>query len=223
MSKSFREAAARSLGATVTGLRGRALLVAVIVVAVTTSARGADGAKPISFVRDVRPILARNCFACHGPDEKHREAELRLDTRDGAVAEHDGRRAVVPSDLAKSELVRRITSTKSDEQMPPKDSGKMLTPEQIDILKNWIEQGASWGTHWSFEKPVRPAQPNEIAALARLYESRRAYFASHPDEATKFASDPLGPIPDGMSATELAAFTAVCNVILNLDEFLTRG
>ena len=121
---------------------------------------GADGAtKPVSFVRDIRPLLARNCFACHGPDDKHREAELRLDTHDGVIAEHEGRRTVVPSDLAKSELVRRIISPNPSEQMPPPDSGKKLTTEQIELLKSWVEQGAPWGSHWSFEKPSRPELP----------------------------------------------------------------
>ncbi len=118
-----------------------------------------EGEKPISFVRDVRPILARNCFACHGPDDKHREADLRLDTQEGALTAHDGRQAVVPSNAAKSALIQRITSSNADEQMPPRDSGKALTPEQIDVLKRWIEQGAAWGTHWSFEKPTRPEVP----------------------------------------------------------------
>ena len=124
-----------------------------------TSVQAADGARPVSFVRDVRPILARNCFACHGPDEKRREADLRLDTREGALAKHDGRQAIVPSDLTASQLVKRIVSTNDDEQMPPKDSGKSLTPDQIDILKRWVAEGAAWGTHWSFEKPERPSAP----------------------------------------------------------------
>jgi mono/diheme cytochrome c family protein len=124
----------------------RITLLAMAFTLLVTATRGADApAKPVSFVRDVRPILARNCFACHGPDEMHREADLRLDTREGALAEHDGKRAVVPSDAAKSQLVQRILSSNDDERMPPKDSGKTLTPEQIDLLKRWIEQGAARG------------------------------------------------------------------------------
>ncbi len=130
-----------------------------LVAAMAASADAADGPRPVSFVRDVRPILAKTCFACHGPDDKHREAELRLDTRDGALAEHDGRHAVVPSNVDQSELVKRIVSTNADEQMPPKDSGKSLTPEQIDMLQRWVAEGAAWGTHWSFEKPARPDLP----------------------------------------------------------------
>jgi hypothetical protein len=122
-------------------------------------AEGADGPRPVSFVRDIRPILARNCFACHGPDDKHREGDLRLDTREGALAEHDGRRAVVPSNSAGSELVKRIATKNPDEVMPPRDSGKSLTADQIELLTRWVAEGASWGSHWSFEKPVRPALP----------------------------------------------------------------
>jgi hypothetical protein len=116
--------------------------------------------KPVSFVRDVRPILARNCFACHGPDEKHREAGLRLDVEADAKAERDGRRAIVAGDLKQSELWQRITSTDPDVRMPPQDSGKSLTAEQIELIQKWIAQGAAWQIHWAFEKPVRPTPPS---------------------------------------------------------------
>jgi len=135
------------------------IVVAAMMSILSHAAGAADPARPVNFVRDVRPILARNCFACHGPDEKHREAELRLDTRDGALAAHEGRFAIVPTEPAKSELVRRIVAT-NDEQMPPRDSGKTLTVDQIDILKRWVAEGASWGSHWSFEKPSLPKQPD---------------------------------------------------------------
>src|SRR5437588_5495627 len=86
---------------------------------------------PVEFNRDVRPILADICYQCHGPDAKSRQAELRLDTAEGAKARHDGRAAVVPSKLAESELWRRINSPNADERMPPADSGKRLSQEQI--------------------------------------------------------------------------------------------
>jgi len=114
---------------------------------------------PIRFAHDIRPILARTCFACHGPDDKHREADLRLDTREGALENHDGRRAIVPGEPAQSELVRRILSN-GDDQMPPRDSGKALTPEQKNLLQRWIAEGADWGRHWSFEPIVRPEPPS---------------------------------------------------------------
>src|SRR5436305_6539148 len=88
-----------------------------------TRARAA-GVEPLSFNRDIRPILSSKCFACHGFDAKKRQADLRLDMPDGAMAEHDGVRAIVPGDLAKSELWRRVASTDEDEMMPPPTSNK---------------------------------------------------------------------------------------------------
>ncbi|MDB5391884.1 MAG: hypothetical protein JWM11_7530, partial [Planctomycetaceae bacterium] len=140
-------------------------------------------AKPVNFVRDIRPILARTCYECHGPDEEHRKGELRLDTPEGAFAKHDGQAAFVAKHAEQSEALRRIVSTDDSERMPPPKSGKTLTPEQIDLLKRWVEQGATWSSHWAFEKPVRHAPPkvsdskwprNDIDCfvLARLDQER---------------------------------------------------
>jgi mono/diheme cytochrome c family protein len=156
------------------GLLPGTLLVACVMFSFT--AHAADGPKPVNFVRDVRPILARNCFACHGPDDKHREAELRLDTREGAMAEHDGRHTIVPSNPAASELVKRILANE-DQQMPPKDSGKSLTPDQIDLLKRWVAEGATWGNHWSFEKLARPAVPALNSTKSPITELDRFVLA----------------------------------------------
>src|SRR5437660_374585 len=98
----------------------------------------ANAAPPVSFDRDVRPILADNCFACHGPDQNQRKAKLRLDTEEGAVADLGGRKAVVPGKTDDSELVRHITATDAT-RMPPAKFGKKLTKEQIDLLTRWIE------------------------------------------------------------------------------------
>ncbi len=117
-------------------------------------------AKPVNFVRDIRPILARHCYECHGPDEGHRKGELRLDTQDGAFSKHDDVAAFVPKNVAESEALRRILSKDDAERMPPPKSGKTLTPEQIELLTKWVEQGASWSSHWAFEKPVRPVLPS---------------------------------------------------------------
>ncbi len=118
-----------------------------------------DGTEPsIDFGRQVRPILSRNCFACHGPDEAHREGGLRLDLRDAAVAKPaGGQAAIVPGQPESSELVRRITSTDPDVQMPPPKSGHELTAAEIDILRRWIASGSAYAQHWSFVKPNRPA------------------------------------------------------------------
>ncbi len=137
------------------------LLLTAICVALAVSPVTAEepASPPVNFVRDIRPILARNCYECHGPDEGHRKGELRLDTKDGAFARHDDVAAFVPKNVAESEALRRIVSTDDSERMPPRKSGKTLTPEQVELLKRWVEQGASWSSHWAFEKPVRPALP----------------------------------------------------------------
>jgi hypothetical protein len=104
----------------------------------------------LSFNRDIRPILSDNCYYCHGTDAKERKAGLRLDTFEGATAEQDGLRAIVPGDLSKSAAWARILSEDPDEVMPPPKSHKMLSPAQKDILKRWIESGAKYEPHWSF-------------------------------------------------------------------------
>src|SRR6202022_3736386 len=105
----------------------------------------------INFDRDIRPILSNNCFKCHGPDEKQRKAHLRLDRREGALAElKSGNRAIVPGKKEESALVVRITAVEPEERMPPPASGKMLTAEQIELLKRWVEEGAEYRDHWSF-------------------------------------------------------------------------
>lgn len=133
----------------------RALAIGLLTV---TFARAAEP-PPVEFNRDVRPILSDRCFQCHGPDEKQRKTELRLDTEAGAFADHDGTRAIVPRDLSQSELFQRITSTDDNERMPPPKFARQLSPAEIDILKRWIEQGATWQKHWSLIPPQRPELP----------------------------------------------------------------
>ena len=113
----------------------------------------------LAFNRDIRPILADKCFACHGQDAKKREADLRLDTFEGATADLGGGQAIVPGDLANSELWHRINSTDEDEVMPPPASHKSLTDAEKSFLKQWIEQGAPYQKHWAFEPIDRPAVP----------------------------------------------------------------
>ncbi|HTU90738.1 MAG TPA: c-type cytochrome domain-containing protein, partial [Gemmataceae bacterium] len=101
---------------------------------VSSAALNADEAK-INFGRDIRPILADNCFACHGPDVNQRKAKLRLDTCTGALAElRSGGHAIVPGKPDDSALIERITDENPSRRMPPKKSGKNLTPAQIDLL-----------------------------------------------------------------------------------------
>jgi mono/diheme cytochrome c family protein len=113
----------------------------------------------VDFNRQIRPVLSENCIACHGPDEKAREAGLRLDTFAGATADHDGSRAIVPGDPKASELVHRIFETNPDDIMPPLKSHKELTTEQKNILVKWIEAGGNYDEHWAFVPPSKPELP----------------------------------------------------------------
>ncbi len=115
--------------------------------------------KKIEFNRDVRPILSDKCYACHGPDAAQRQADLRLDVRDEALADLGGYAAIVPGKPNDSELIRRIISDDEDEVMPPADHRKKLTAREKDILTQWIRQGAKWQNHWSLIAPQKIITP----------------------------------------------------------------
>ncbi|HJT30849.1 MAG TPA: PSD1 and planctomycete cytochrome C domain-containing protein, partial [Pirellulales bacterium] len=110
---------------------------------------------PLRYSRDIRPILAEKCFKCHGPDDKTREADLRLDLREEAIAAG----AIAPGKADGSGLVRRILSDDPQERMPPPASRKELTVEQKERLRRWVDEGAEYETHWAFVKPSRPPLP----------------------------------------------------------------
>src|SRR4051794_40792892 len=133
---------------------------AIAFCAAATVAPAADSKPALNFTRDVRPILANNCFQCHGPDKVARKADLRLDVRENSGKIHGAETVVDAKNLADSEIVRRITSTDPDEHMPPADSGKSLKPEQIEILKRWVLEGAKYQAHWAFVAPKRPPLPD---------------------------------------------------------------
>ncbi len=112
------------------------------------------------YTRDVRPILAAKCFACHGPDAPQRKGKLRLDTPDGHLTPAaSGSPAVVPGKPDESELTARIVSEDPEEHMPPAKSGKTLTPAEVATLRAWVEQGATFRRHWAFVPPTRPELP----------------------------------------------------------------
>lgn len=120
-----------------------------------TMAAGAPAAA-VDFQQQILPLLADRCFACHGPDANQRKGDLRLDKEEDAKAS-----AIVPGDAAASELVKRITATEPNDVMPPTDSGKdPLTPEEIALLRAWIDEGAPWAGHWAFSAPQAPAPPD---------------------------------------------------------------
>src|SRR5207248_3317014 len=113
-------------------------------------------AEPLTFNRDIRPILAENCFACHGPDRGQRKANLRLDNDSDAYADRDGTHIVVPGKPEASELYRKLTTTDTKKRMPPPKFGKAPTSQQVELIRRWIEQGGQWEQHWSLILPQRP-------------------------------------------------------------------
>lgn len=118
------------------------------------------GAAPVDFNRDIRPILADKCYACHGPDPKARKASLRLD--DGIRAFEDlrsGNKALVPGDLVASALIQKITHADPEERMPPAKAIKQLTQEEADVIAQWVQEGAQWDTHWAWSAPKRTEAP----------------------------------------------------------------
>ena len=117
--------------------------------------KAAKVAPKLEYNRDIRPILAENCFACHGPDSAARKGDLRIDRRDDAVKSG----SIVPGNVKESKLIERVCSEDADEVMPPPKTLKKLTPAQKETLKQWIASGAEYQSHWSFIAPTRPAVP----------------------------------------------------------------
>ena len=130
-----------------------------VLLAIAAVGDRADSEDSVSFNRDVRPILAAKCFACHGPDEEQRQAELRLDVREAALAQE----AFVPGEPDESELIRRLSSDDSDERMPPEGSDQLSAAEQT-VLREWIAAGAKYEQHWSFIPPQQLALPTVAEA-----------------------------------------------------------
>ncbi len=141
----------------------RRVAISFLVMAIGMTVRTSIAADvPVEFNRDIRPILSDNCFSCHGPDEKGRQAGLRLDLVEGSRSRlESGKTAIVPGKVVDSELVRRIGAGDANEQMPPPESGKHLTAAQIEILSRWIAQGAEYQRHWAFVPPKRPVVNSE--------------------------------------------------------------
>lgn len=182
------------------------------------SAREAE-AVAISFNHHVRPILAENCYQCHGPDERARKAGLRLDTSEGATAAlKTGHSAVTPGEPGRSALLDRIRHTDPREIMPPPATGKHLTPEQIGTLEAWIAGGAKYERHWSLIPPQRPAPPvspdgaeplGEIDAFVRA-RLRDARLASNPEADRRTLARRVSLDLTGLPPTpeEVGAFVA---------------
>jgi hypothetical protein len=133
-------------------LRSNSILVLVAIF--FPSAESVVAEKPLRFNRDIRPILSENCYHCHGPDASARQADLRLDTEEGAKDW-----AIVEGDAESSEVVARVFSDDADELMPPPDSERSLTNGQKELIRRWVNEGAAYQRHWSFEPVVLPKIP----------------------------------------------------------------
>src|SRR5438477_82439 len=128
----------------------RGWLLSILLLAQTGAAAEAAPTAGVDFDREIRPIFAQHCYECHGPDKA--KGGLRLNDAKGAMGElKSGAKAIVPGDVGKSELLRRVKSNDPDEMMPQK--GERLTAAQIQKLQSWIEQGAKWSVHWAY-RPI---------------------------------------------------------------------
>ncbi len=170
-------------------------------------------ADTLQFNRDVRPILSDHCFSCHGFDSKKREADLRLDTAEGAFAKREGDPAIVPGNPDASSIWKRIVSTNPDERMPPPQAHKDLNDQQREILRRWIQEGAAYEGHWAFVAPTKPAVPATAAhpvdafLKARLNETGLAATArAEPAVLLRRLAFTLTGLPP--TREEVAEFTA---------------
>jgi mono/diheme cytochrome c family protein len=154
----------------------------------------ASEAPRVEFNREIRPILADNCYACHGPDRNQRKAELRLDMQEDLARVVGNIEAVRAGRLEESELLRRVLSEDPQQRMPPPESQKQLTPAQIELLRRWIEQGAAWQGHWAYLPITRPAIP-PVADPQLVYNPIDAFVLA------ALAQQGLSPAPEADRAT----------------------
>ena len=197
-----------------------AILSCIAVLSGMSDPRAESAEEPVDFARQIRPILSENCFACHGFDPGARQADLRLDEREAAVALHEGHAAIVPGQASESEVWKRILSTDPDEQMPPPNSGKKLTDSQRQLLQRWIDEGAPYAPHWAFgrvEKPRIPPPEGAAAAhpidafIADTLARHQLTLSPEADRATlirRLYQDLLGLQPTPAEADAFAADTA---------------
>jgi len=146
------------------------------------------------FASDIRPLLSDACFSCHGPDEEHREAELRLDLKEGLFGTSAENAFIVPGKPEQSLVYQRLIAADESVRMPPTDSGKKLSKADIEKIRQWIQAGAPWASHWAFQPPVKPEIPrvrqqalvqNPIDAfILRKLEKQQLSFSEQADRIT---------------------------------------
>jgi hypothetical protein len=113
----------------------------------------------IDFSRDIRPILADTCYQCHGPDEQTRETDFRLDLQGDVLKDYGSGQLVIPGKPSDSVLLQRLLTTNVEQRMPPVEADRQLSPEQIELIRKWIEQGAEWKQHWAFAPIKKSSLP----------------------------------------------------------------
>ena len=199
------------------------LIAASVPMVTDSTVRAQDNKQPLVYNRDVRQILSENCFSCHGFDHATREAGLRLDTREGAVATlESGNVGILPGAPDKSEIVQRIFSDDDSIQMPPHESGKTLTLKQKNILKQWISEGAEYQPHWAFIAPTKVEPQVAYSGDARAFNTIDAFIqqrlqlegltgspATDPTTLIRRVSFDLTGLPP--SIAEVDAFVQACN------------
>jgi hypothetical protein len=163
-------------------------LAPLVLVAAVVPLNAASAPAPVSFNRDIRPIMSNTCFHCHGFDAQTREAGLRLDVREEALKPtKNGVIPIVPGKPHESEVIHRINDTV--EPMPPEEAHKTLTPAQKDLIRRWIAEGAGYEPHWAYATLTRPAVPDPV---------ERTSSAPHPIDAfirAKLAEKNIAPSP----------------------------
>lgn len=190
-----------------------------LLIAAHASAVMAAPLERVSFTREILPILSENCFSCHGPDASSRKADLRLDLREGALADLDGTHAIVPGKPQESELYLRVSTEDELDRMPPAKTGKTLTPDQIEKLRAWIEQGAEWGEHWAFVAPEMPSIP----------AVKNADWIANPIDAfvmARLERESISPSPEADSVTLLRRLnldiTGLPPTLAEIDSFISK-
>ncbi len=168
------------------GLSRNITLVLLILIGVIRSAHS----QSVDFARDIRPILSENCSFCHGPDEQTRKADLRLDEASGVWS------VLEKGDSESSELLRRLVTDDIDELMPPPDSNRSLSEKQIQTVRQWIDQGASWDQHWSFKRLKKTAIPEVDSTDTTPIRNPIDAFVQH-----RLLASPLHASPEASAET----------------------
>lgn len=193
---------------------GRATIFGAVLLASSTLVNWADAQDAIDFGRQIQPIFAKRCYACHGPDKA--EGGLRLNRRETAVVKVDsGKQAIVPNESAHSELIQRISSTEEGERMPPE--GAPLTPAQIELLKKWIDEGAVWKDHWAFEAP-QPHVPPQVKNEGWVANPIDSFILSQLEQNGLSPAEPLGK--DALLRRVTYDLTGLPPTIAEVQEFI---